>query len=316
MQKVDIPPRQNDCGFTLIELSIVLVIIGLITGGILVGRDLIAAASVRAQVTQIEKYSSAVNTFRNKYGYIPGDMPDPAATQFGFSAIAPRGTLTGQGDGNGILQSGTGSPNRDAFGGEGGTFWVDLSTAKLIDGNFTTASETFSPAGGTVSVTTTQVGSYLPPARLGQSNYVYVWSGGWQSRNVITGDGRNYFGVSGIYECCNGGNGEGTANMAITPIQAFNIDQKVDDGLPQYGRVITIDPTHGWWAPGSDAPGCPGVVGDRDAVTFGPATTIATAPSACTCYDNGGVAGTEHYSTSSSSNNGVNLTCALSFAFQ
>jgi len=58
-------------GFTLIELSIVLVIIGLIVGGVLVGRDLISAASVRAQITQIEKYQQAVNAFRDKYGGVP-----------------------------------------------------------------------------------------------------------------------------------------------------------------------------------------------------------------------------------------------------
>ena len=48
-------------GFTLVELSIVLVIIGLIIGGVVVGRDLIDAATIRAQISQIEKYNTAVN---------------------------------------------------------------------------------------------------------------------------------------------------------------------------------------------------------------------------------------------------------------
>ena len=77
-------------GFTLIELSIVLVIIGLIIGGVLVGRDLISAAGVRAQISQIEKYQSAVNTFRGKYGYLPGDISDPTAQQYGFAARGPQ----------------------------------------------------------------------------------------------------------------------------------------------------------------------------------------------------------------------------------
>src|ERR1700722_13612838 len=88
-------------GFTLIELSIVLVIIGLIIGGVLVGRELISAAQIRAQISQIEKYNSAANTFRGKYGYLPGDIPDPAAKQYGF---ATRGTLAGEGDGNGVIE--------------------------------------------------------------------------------------------------------------------------------------------------------------------------------------------------------------------
>ena len=76
-------------GFTLIEMSIVLVIIGLIVGGVLVGQDLIRAAAVRAQVSQMEKYNSAVNTFREKTGYLPGDIPDPTASEFGFQARGP-----------------------------------------------------------------------------------------------------------------------------------------------------------------------------------------------------------------------------------
>lgn len=59
-------------GFTLIELSIVLVIIGLIVGGMLVGQDLINAAKVRAEFSQMEKLDAAVNTFRLKYNALPG----------------------------------------------------------------------------------------------------------------------------------------------------------------------------------------------------------------------------------------------------
>lgn len=73
-------------GFTLVELSIVLVIIGLVAGGVLVGRDLIAAATIRSTISQIEKYKTAVNTFRGKYGYLPGDIPADQAAQTGLAA--------------------------------------------------------------------------------------------------------------------------------------------------------------------------------------------------------------------------------------
>src|ERR1700691_726671 len=92
----------SQSGFTLIELSIVLVIIGLIVGGVLVGQDLIRAAEVRATISQIEKYNTAVNTFRGKYNNsIPGDMNSANASTFGFAA---RGAFAGEGDGNGVIE--------------------------------------------------------------------------------------------------------------------------------------------------------------------------------------------------------------------
>ncbi len=63
-------------GFTLIELSIVLVIIGLIVGGVLVGQDLIHAAALRAVISEKDRFSAAIYTFQGKYGYLPGDFPN------------------------------------------------------------------------------------------------------------------------------------------------------------------------------------------------------------------------------------------------
>jgi prepilin-type N-terminal cleavage/methylation domain-containing protein len=91
-------------GFTLIELSIVLVIIGLIVGGVLVGQDLIRAAEVRATISQIEKYNTAANTFLGKYGYLPGDIKDPDASNFGFISRHMQCQDGGLGDGNGVIE--------------------------------------------------------------------------------------------------------------------------------------------------------------------------------------------------------------------
>lgn len=51
-------------GFTLIEISIVMVIVGLLVGGILVGRELIAAAQMRGVLKVVEQSNTAVNTSR------------------------------------------------------------------------------------------------------------------------------------------------------------------------------------------------------------------------------------------------------------
>ena len=65
--------------FSLVELSIVLVILGLLTGGILAGQSLIRAAELRAVTTEYQRYVAAVQTFRDKYMALPGDMPNAIA---------------------------------------------------------------------------------------------------------------------------------------------------------------------------------------------------------------------------------------------
>lgn len=120
-------------GFTLIELSIVLVIIGLIVGGILTGRDLVSAAAMRSQIAQIERYHQASTTFREKYGYLPGDVAAVEAQRFGFAA---RGPYAGQGDGNGIIEGINNNAANQNYGvrlnaGETALFWRDLSSSPV-----------------------------------------------------------------------------------------------------------------------------------------------------------------------------------------
>ena len=276
-------------GFTLIELSIVLVIIGLIVGGVLVGQDLIRAAEVRATIAQIEKYNTAVNTFRGKYDALPGDMNAASATTFGFSA---RGASPGMGDGNGVIEGSVGG-NGDGFiqGGETLAFWTDLSVGcvtstgcaaplniNLVDGSFSTAT----PAAAAPSIAATALSSYFPAAKLGRGNYVYVYST----------NGTNYFGISDLTSTASG---VMTSGVSMTAQQAYNIDKKVDDGFPTTGSVTAV----------YDA-GDPG--------ENGTATTTAhtASPAAATdCYDS---TATPAYGLATNNGNGAN--CALSFRFQ
>jgi len=285
----------NDSGgFTLIEMSIVLVVIGLIVGGILVGRDMIIAAGVRAQVTEIEKYNTAVNTFRDKFGALPGDMNSATAAQFGFTT---RAGTQGQGDGNGVIEGENAGTYCEVcqYNGETGLFWVDLSSANgknlnLIDQSFYTAVGT-----GTAGGNPTPVNLYMPTAAIGQQNYVYVYSTG----------GQNYFGLSGV--AASHGINTVTVAPALTVRQAFALDSKVDDGLPQSGRVqaIAVNGAGLEWAQGINNGASPGQ---------------SASPTTMTCYDNGGSSSNSMlYSLgtyNSAYNNSNKVNCWLSFQFQ
>lgn len=244
-------------GFTLIELSIVLVIIGLIVGGILVGEDLIRAAGVRATISQIEKYNTAVNTFYGKYGAFPGDMNAATAAQFGFTS---RDGTPGWGDGNGVLQ-GLGASGGASGTGELCLFWMDLSQAGQIEGTFTgtSAAGNAGPCQGPyASVRGAELNSYFPQAKLGAGNYIYVWSGGYGAFTAPTANnGINYFGMSAVTAL--DGDGNAFSNPALTAQQAYSMDVKLDDGLPLTGNVTIAYNGGGWifWASDNDGTGLP-----------------------------------------------------------
>lgn len=62
-------------GFTLVEIAVVVTIIGLIAGSIIKGQEMIRNSRATATIAQIESYNTAVITFRDTYGALPGDLP-------------------------------------------------------------------------------------------------------------------------------------------------------------------------------------------------------------------------------------------------
>ena len=82
-------------GFTLVELSIVLVIIGLLIGGILVGQSLIDSAKINQAVRQIQQYDIAVANFQQNYRQLPGDSN--LFTLAGNNDGDPNDTISGAG---------------------------------------------------------------------------------------------------------------------------------------------------------------------------------------------------------------------------
>lgn len=281
-------------GFTLIELSLVMVIIGLVVGGVMIGRDLIHAAQIRAQIAQIEQYNTAANTFREKYGGLPGDLA--SAASFGFIA---RGPFAGQGDSNGVLEGITANApasNNPSYqtGGETPVFWRDLTEANMIGGTFNTATTT-TVAGGISDAATIDL--YFPRAKIAPGLSVYVFSD----------NGTNYFGLAS----CDGLAATGSFYSNTTALgvsDAFAIDNKIDDGYPQTGaaqaRYMNGDATPYFTWPYDSYP----------PFTPGPSGTSATSSDPFTCYDNNGVAGAvQRYSIGA---NGNTPNCAMSFRFK
>lgn len=207
-------------GFTLLELAIVLVIIGLITGGVLVGRDLIHAAEIRATITQVGKYNTAVNTFRGKYGYLPGDIPPSIASSFGLFAFTGANAGTpGYGDGSGVV-------NGYCDGLEATVFWRHLSDANLIEGSYGSTIDS------TTGFSTISLLQTFPQAKLGGSNYFAITD----TTAIPLGSTiqANFFNIFGMTAAgC-------LVSLSVTPSTGAAIDTKMDDGMPFTGRVLGI----------------------------------------------------------------------------
>lgn len=213
----------REAGFTLVELAIVLVIIGLIVGGVLSGQKLIEAAEQRATLAQMEEYNAAVNTFRGKYRGLPGDIRASDAARYGIAATSTGGT--GLGDGNREIEDplGTNTPVGEIL-----LFWRHLSDAGLIKGSY----------GQDITVATAQAPNAIVP----ENDFPATKLDNYSFFIVGSDAGINYFGMLGLQNGATGG-AAGAANYfpirtpSISGLQAFQLDEKIDDGRPLTGRV-------------------------------------------------------------------------------
>jgi type II secretory pathway pseudopilin PulG len=224
------PDVKREMGFTLVEMATVLVIIGLVIGGILVGRDLIKAAEIRSQISQIERYKSAVATFRTKYNGLPGDLKSADAAALGFFA---RAGGIGDGDGNGIVEGKGGQPNSNIFGGETVFFWTDLSAANLIDSTVRYSTDAVLPDG-------TKLSCCFPQAKFGNGSYIMAFtSGNLGANNFAAYNPPQRSIVFQIGNPTSITSGSINASPSITVAQAYSIDTKMDDGIPLTGNVVS-----------------------------------------------------------------------------
>src|SRR2546421_4605634 len=124
---------RKEQGFTLVEIAIVLVIIGLLLGGILKGQEMITQAKIKNVIADFSGISAAYHGYVDRYKKIPGD--DPCAG--GVVTVGNCGTTTGRwtgataGNGNGIV---AGAYNSTTATDESRLWWDHLRRSGFVSG--------------------------------------------------------------------------------------------------------------------------------------------------------------------------------------
>lgn len=227
--------------FSLVELSIVLVILGLLTGGILAGQSLIRAAELRSISADLSRYMAATNAFRDQYNAWPGDMTNAqsfwgvraAGTNFVCQRTLNVTTGTCNSDGNGFIDEVSG----DTSHGERFLFWQHLAYAGLVEGSYTGASNN-------TGYEAVVVGSNAPPGKLSNS-YYYMFVPG--NNQPISGDTEYY---DGPYSKNTFGLRTVASPAILKPDEAWSLDTKLDDGKPATGAFFS------WKRSGTWTPNC------------------------------------------------------------
>lgn len=222
---------KNICGFSLVELSIVLVILGLLTGGILAGQSLIRASELRAVSSEYQRYQTAINSFRDKYFAYPGDFPN--ATRFWQRQVNAAHCVTSSGaaensaggcDGNGNGQLNSAPAASQA--GEFQQFWRHLALAGLIEG-------TYSGLAGAGGVSDCVLGTDCPRSKLSNAGWGAQYTANYAGdANAYAFDYQNFFYFGAFIS------GNMPANPALKAEEAWNVDTKMDDGRPGYGKIM------------------------------------------------------------------------------
>ncbi len=225
--------------FSLVELSIVLVILGLLVGGVLTGRELIKSAALKKDVNFVEQTRSMAMAFRDKYFQLPGDMNN--ASQF-WGLIADCTTNTGvydqvcNGNGDGrVMTYNSGVANGDQL--ELAEFYHHLSRAGLLNKR----------------VSYLENGSawpiwYLPGSAAFANSYFFVFwagdngylAGSWGAWGTAISGLRNrqkhYIGITADSKFPNGS--ATNYGTAAPTEEVYALDVKYDDGLPMQGKIL------------------------------------------------------------------------------
>lgn len=203
--------------FTLLELAVVLVIIALMSGGIVVGREMIKGAEMRGMFRQIEQYETARLNFTSKYNCLPGDCTTAVSYNLGQN-----------GNGNGILDVYVYNNSKEFF-----QYWSQLAAAQLITGSYTGE-----PGPGGIGDYVIGVNSPITKrVDVGVGVFQFYPSNSeWKNRLGVKERADTHFYTIGRDFPANAW---GLWYGAFTIAEMLSMDRKFDDGYANSGRIRT-----------------------------------------------------------------------------
>lgn len=190
----------NERGFTLVELSIVLVIIGFLIAGVSAGNNLIKQAQLRSVITDFQQYATTYNNFLTKYSKVPGDM-DTAYYLWNTNCAASSAICAG--NNNGVINY----DNASTTNNEVNKAWKHLQLAGMLNANIVP-----------VTATTTAIGTNAPASKI--SGGGYIMAGNITPFSTTTN--AVFLGAPLASDTLLTG--------ILNPDSAWSIDQKMDDG--------------------------------------------------------------------------------------
>lgn len=232
--------KKSNTAFSLIELSIVLVIVGLLIAALDIGSKMVKQAEIRKIISELEEIKIAVDTFRSAYSGLPGDLPD-ASNYMPGCASGGVGNVNCNGNGDGLVTNNMGNTyDGDQLGDEPSKVFRHLRLAEIYDGGGSdTLSDFFTPLGNYAAE-----GIHANSQAVTRAYYVVVSvdGGNTASSGLLPGeiynDGINSLspnfpqGSLGVYMMGDGMNsGVGSGGRGrIDAFTAHQIDIKMDDG--------------------------------------------------------------------------------------